>query len=261
MPDEVRLLPREVHGPGNTPQPPKLPPSVGQGGVRSGQDRKNGGGQQGKQAPEPEPETAEEADEEGHLDSDSFAGLRRGNANDFMTETRMPWEVASDERRAKLAEARKGHGTGTGPLSAARAQQQAPKGLPGRQSLSAQPPGAAPKAPPRPAGAGRQIDVAWDADAAVSATFNAYQQLEKKQTERDRPDAAPTGLDGVADRSGPSLNRDAIAHARTASEPEGAADEVAPAGPSWLLDPADVAAAPKPAARPEPGSTSSIPSR
>ncbi|MFN3432049.1 MAG: hypothetical protein ACK46X_19130, partial [Candidatus Sericytochromatia bacterium] len=131
---------REIQGPNN--QPPK-PPGVGQGGVRSGYEgNKGNGGQPGKKAPEPEPEPPkDEAEEEGHLDGDSFARKRYGNeSKNFLADERMPWEVAAEERRKRLAEVQQKRAGGTGPLSQAKA---APKGLPQRHGLGTPPgPGA-----------------------------------------------------------------------------------------------------------------------
>lgn len=248
-------MPREIQGPSNTPQPPKTP-GLGPGGVRAGYDQKNGGGQQqGKKPPEPEPEPIEEeADEEGHLDADSFARKRYGGqTKDFLTDARMPWEVEAEERRRKLAELRKNPG-GTGPLSAARQQKAPPKGLPARLSLSNTPGPAAPKQPPAANTAGRQVEGAWDASAAVNATFNAYQQIKEKQEERDRQSQQPAAAQGASLEETPlnslltkgtGLNRDAIAAAR-ADE----AEAPAAGGPSWLAAPADDAPAAPPSTRP-----------
>lgn len=234
---------REIQGPNN--QPPK-PTGVGQGGVRAGYEgNKGGGGQSGKKAPEPEPEPPkEEAEEEGHLDADSFARKRYGSeSKNFLADERMPWEVAAEERRKRLAEVQQKRAGGTGPLSQAKA---APKGLPQRHGLSAQPAAGAAKPPTRPLTpppAARRPEAGWDADVAASSTLNAYQQLRDRQETRERdrqpaPDEPAAEERGGMLASGPSLNRDAISAARRAEEAAGAPEPAAaPAGPSWLVDP------------------------
>jgi hypothetical protein len=241
---------REIQGPNN--QPFKPTPGTGQGGVRSGYEGHKGGqqGQGGKKAPEPEPEPPAEEDEEGHLDADSFARKRLGNdAKSFLTEERMPWEVASDERKKRLAESKQQRGTG--PLSQARADARAPKGLPPRAPAAPPPQAKAPTGPLPPA-AGRRVEAGWDANAAANSTLNAYQQLRDRQAERDKDherDEAVAAEDAAAETAarltrGHSLNRDAIAAARK-GEPE--AEEPTSAGPSWRVEPS---LAPEPPVRP-----------
>lgn len=232
---------REIQGPNN--QPFKPTPGTGQGGVRSGYEGNKGGqqGQGGKKAPEPEPEPPAEEDEEGHLDADSFARKRLGNdAKTFLTEERMPWEVASDERKKRLADSKQQRGTG--PLSQARADARAPKGLPPRAQATPPPQAKAPTGPLPPA-AGRRVEAGWDANAAANSTLSAYQQLRDRQAEREKDHERDEGIaaeDAAAETAarltrGHALNRDAIAAARK-GEPE--ADEPpAAAGPSWRVEP------------------------
>jgi hypothetical protein len=241
---------REIQGPNNQPFKPAA--GTGQGGVRSGYEGNKGGqqGQGGKKAPEPEPEPPAEEDEEGHLDADSFARKRLGNdAKSFLTEERMPWEVASDERKKRLAESKQQRGTG--PLSQARADARAPKGLPPRAQAMPQPQAKAPTGPLPPA-AGRRVEAGWDANAAANSTLNAYQQLRDRQAEREKDherDESAAAEDAAAETAarltrGHALNRDAIAAARKG---ETEADDASAGGPSWLVEPSQAA---EPPARP-----------
>lgn len=159
---------------------------------------------------EPAGEAEEAAEEQGHLDADSFSGRKARSVIDNLFSESLPWEREAEneeeERAAKLEELKRkreglaqrggassGVRLGSAPLGrkpGGTSPLPPPPGRPGTGSLSnvkiPPPPTDATPAPLGGAPVGRRIDENFDPTAALNSTLLAQQALRDRQLQRER---------------------------------------------------------------------------